>query len=138
VTIDAVEGGCLCTAIRYRVLGAPLAQSLCHCRSCRLASGAPSVAWIVVRRSDFQIVSGCPSGTRSSPQVLRTFCGTCGTSLTYQHDDSPDTIDVTTATLDRPDLYPPAREIWIEDAIAWETLNPALRHHPRSSQEEDR
>ena len=40
----SVEGGCLCGAIRYRVSGEPLARSLCHCRSCRLGAGAPSVA----------------------------------------------------------------------------------------------
>jgi hypothetical protein len=45
--VRAVEpqGGCLCNSIGYRLTGVPLAQSLCHCRSCRLASGAPSVAW---------------------------------------------------------------------------------------------
>src|SRR4030095_1398090 len=132
------EGGCLCSAIRYRVLGTPVAQSLCHCRSCRLASVAPSVAWIVVRRSDFEVASGTPHSFRSSPHVVRTFCGTCGTSLTYQHDESPDTIDIAVATLDQPDRYAPTREIWIEHKIAWENLDPALRHYPRSSQEDDR
>jgi hypothetical protein len=133
--IDAIEGGCLCAAIRYRITGAPLAQSLCHCKSCRLASGAPSVAWVVVRYTDFNVVSGRPSNFRSSPDVTRTFCGTCGTPLTYRHDESLDTIDVTTATLDRPEQFPPTREIWIEHKIPWATLNPSLRHYPRTSVE---
>lgn len=83
------------------------------------------------------MVSGSPRSFRSSPHVVRTFCGTCGTPLTYQRDDSPDTIDVTTATLDHPDRYPPAREIWIDHRIPWETLNPALRHYPKTSGEPD-
>lgn len=132
---DASDGGCLCGAIRYRVTGAPLAQSLCHCRSCRLASGAPSVAWIVVRYDDFKIVAGRPSHFRSSPAVVRTFCGACGTPLTYQHDDSPATIDVTTATLDHPEPFAPDREIWTEHKISWATLNPGLRHYPRTAAE---
>jgi hypothetical protein len=57
---DAVQGGCLCSWTRYRITGAPLAQSICHCRSCRLAGGSPSVAWIVVRAADFTFVSGEP------------------------------------------------------------------------------
>ena len=135
MTIDVIEGGCLCAAIRYRITGVPLAQSICHCKSCRLASGAPSVAWVVVRHADFNVVSGRPSSFRSSPDVTRTFCGTCGTPLTYQHDDSLDTIDVTIATLDRPEQYPPTREIWIEHKVSWVTLNPNLRHYRRTSGE---
>jgi hypothetical protein len=130
---DSVEGGCLCSAVRYRIAGTPLARSRCHCRSCRLASGAPSVAWVVVRRSDFAYARGEPSSFRSSPPVVRSFCGSCGTPLTYQHDDSPDTIDVTTATLDHPERFPPTREIWLEHRLAWETLNPMLVHYARDS-----
>ena len=135
MTLAVTEGGCLCATIRYRITGAPLARSLCHCRSCRLASGAPSVAWIVVRIQDFNIVSGDPKTFRSSPRVMRTFCGACGTPLTYQHDDSPDTIDVTTATLDRAELFAPTREIWLEQKVVWQMLNPTLRHYPRNSGE---
>ena len=43
------EGGCLCGAIRYRVRGAPLSTTLCHCRSCRLACGGPTLAWAIFR-----------------------------------------------------------------------------------------
>jgi hypothetical protein len=127
------QGGCLCGTIRYRITGLPVAQSLCHCRSCRLAAGAPSVAWIVVRRSEFMIVTGEPVRFRSSPSVVRTFCGKCGTPLTYQNDDSPGTIDVTTATLDLPEAFPPTREIWLEHKLAWERANENMQQFPRSS-----
>jgi hypothetical protein len=128
-----VQGGCLCKSIRYRLAGPPLAQSLCHCRSCRLAAGAPSVAWIVVKRRDFDFIAGVPARFRSSPSVVRTFCGKCGTSLTYEHDESPDTIDVTTATLDAPETFPPTREIWLEHRLAWVPLDEHLPHFQRSS-----
>ena len=96
MTADAIAGGCLCGAIRFSIAGAPLALSLCHCLTCRRASSAPSVAWVVVRRSDFAVVSGQPRSSRSSPHVTRTFCGNCGSPLSYRHDDNLDTIDVTT------------------------------------------
>ena len=135
---SAPQGGCLCGTIRYRITGLPVAQSLCHCRSCRLAAGAPSVAWIVVRRSEFMIVSGEPVRFRSSMSVVRTFCGKCGTPLTYQNDDSPGTIDVTTATLDLPEAFPPTREIWLEHKLAWERANENLQQFPRSSSKRSR
>jgi len=136
VSDNKPQGGCLCNSIRYRITGVPIAQSFCHCRSCRLAAGAPSVAWIVVKRSDFAFVTGDPVRFRSSPLVVRTFCGKCGTPLTYQHDESPDTIDVTTATLDVPEAFPPNREIWLEHKIAWEPLDENLQHFQRSSSED--
>jgi hypothetical protein len=127
------EGGCLCGSIRYRIAGMPTAQALCHCRSCRLAAGAPSVAWIVVRREHFAITKGAPAQFRSSPSVVRTFCGQCGTALTYQHDYSPNTIDITTATLEAPEDFPPTREIWLEHRLAWEPLDDNLQHFQRGS-----
>ena len=80
-------------------------------------------------------MSGSPKGFRSSPPVVRTFCGKCGTPLTYQHVDSRDTIDVTTASFDAPDGFAPKREIWVEHKISWTVLNDALPHCPRGSAE---
>jgi hypothetical protein len=136
--MDIVEGGCLCAAVRYRASGAALATSNCHCRTCRRASGAPSVAWVVLRADDFAFVSGKPITFRSSPPVIRTFCGECGTPLTYKHDDSPGTIDVTTATLDRPELFPPTREIWLDHKISWAPVNATLRQFAGSSLQKPR
>ena len=130
-----IEGGCLCKAVRYGVSGAPIVTSLCHCRTCRLAAGAPSVAWVVFRSSELMFSVGQPARFRSSPNVIRTFCSGCGTSLTYQRETEPDTVDVTTATLDRPDDFAPTREIWIAHKLAWEQLNEALPQYPGSSRQ---
>jgi hypothetical protein len=67
--------------------------------------------------------------------VVRTFCRKCGTPLTYQHDESPDTIDITAATLDRPEAFPPTREVWLEHRLPWVPLNANLEHFPRGSSE---
>jgi hypothetical protein len=87
----------------------------------------------VFRSSDFAFIADKPASFQSSPGVVRTFCGTCGTPLTYQRTAKPDTIDVTTVSLSRPDDFAPTKEIWIEDKLAWESLNTALEHYPRSS-----
>src|SRR5438105_6256407 len=102
------DGGCLCGAVRYRVAGRPLSSSLCHCRSCRLASGAPAVAWIVFNSDDVTLLQGHPATHHSSPPVVRSFCPRCGTPLSYRHQDAPDRIELTTATLDHPEAFAPA------------------------------
>jgi hypothetical protein len=130
---SAHEGGCLCGAVRYRFSATPRVTSLCHCRSCRRAAGAPSVAWVILDAAALEFTAGAPTPHRSSPAVTRQFCGRCGTPLTYQNDASPGSIDITTASLDDPDAFPPSREIWLDHKIAWETLNPSLPHYAKSS-----
>ena len=127
------EGGCLCRAIRYRISGTPIALSICHCRTCQLAGGAPTVAWVDVFSSDFSLLSGTPREHESSPGVLRGFCAACGTPLTYRRTEKPERIDVTTASLDRPQDFAPTQEIWLSHRIAWEATNPVLPQFHGSS-----
>lgn len=129
------EGGCLCGAARYRINGAPLASILCHCRSCRKASSAPSVAWLTVRPDQFELHSGELRSYASSPGVARTFCERCGSPLTYSSSGTPGELDVTTASLDDPARCPPRQELWLEHRIGWETPNPSLPQFPRDSGE---
>lgn len=124
-------GGCLCGAVRYRFSGEPTTSSLCHCRSCRLASGATPVAWLVVPIERFAWLSGELSTFRSTPPVQRSFCARCGTPIAYQHDDALHEIELTTATLDQAERFPPRYEIWHEDKLAWAAANPQLPHHDR-------
>jgi hypothetical protein len=130
---DVAEGGCLCGAIRYGVAGEPRSSSVCFCRSCRLAGGAPSVAWFVVEMRSFRLLRGQPAQFRSSPPVTRSFCARCGTPLSYRHDDAPDLIELTTATLDDPSRFPPTREIWHSEKLAWAASDPSLPHLPKES-----
>jgi hypothetical protein len=129
-----IEGGCFCGAIRYRVDGAPFSISICHCQSCRRASGAPTVSWFVVTRGQFTLLSGSPSTYRSSAHVHRGFCGKCGTPLTYEHDSAPDSVELTTASLDHPAAMQPTKEIWLSDKLPWVTVNQDLDHHSGEAQ----
>lgn len=120
------EGGCLCGAIRYRVTGPARATSLCHCESCRRATGGPSLAWAIFDEDKVAIVEGTLATYASSPGVERGFCAACGTSLSYRRASRPGLFDVTTASLDDPEAFPPAKEIWTAERLAWEAANPDL------------
>ena len=130
---EVAEGGCLCGAIRYRVSGDPLAATLCHCRSCRQASGGVTVAWAVFDQSALEWLKGEPNEYSSSPGIHWRFCAGCGSLVGYRRDSRPQHIDVTTATLDDPNAFPPTVEIWTGDKIAWEALHPDLPKKLRSS-----
>jgi len=124
------EGGCLCGAIRYRVTCVPSWSTICHCRTCRKAAGAPSVGWLTFDRGNFALLRGAPARFVSSPGVERTFCTACGTQLTYASDGRPGDIDVTTMSLDDQMLFPPTCEVWISHRVSWEVTDPTRDQHP--------
>ncbi|WP_116091533.1 GFA family protein [Sphingomonas crusticola] len=128
-----IEGGCLCGQVRYRVADKAVAQTLCHCISCRRATGGVSVAWAVFAEEDFALLQGEVREYSSSPGIFWGSCATCGSLVTYRRDSRPGHRDVTTATLDDPEAFPPTVEIWTGERIGWEMLNPDLPHKLRSS-----
>jgi hypothetical protein len=123
------SGGCLCGATRYEVSGSATNLCWCHCRSCRLASGAACVAWGTFPARGFRVTRGELARYRSSAHVLRGFCPRCGTSLTYLHDRRPDDLDVTLASLDDPAALRPACHIWVSHALPWAAPGDGLPRH---------
>ena len=113
-----LQGGCHCRAVRYEAAGAPFDATLCHCSICRAVSGAPMVGWFTVKLPAFRILVGSPVRYRSTAQAWRTFCGTCGTQLTFQRDGA-DEIDITTCSLDDPEAVPPQDQTYARSRLRW-------------------
>jgi hypothetical protein len=127
-----LQGGCFCGRIRYEVAGTPFHETNCHCSICRRTTGAPFVAWFSVRPSEFRLVSGEPVRFRSSTKGSRSFCGHCGTQLTFQGDDWPDEVDVTTCSLDHPEQVPPHDHTRTSSKLRWIQLSDGLPQHPEA------
>jgi hypothetical protein len=121
-----LQGGCYCGQIRYQVTGTPFDETNCHCSICRRTTGAPFVAWFSVKPSEFRLLSGEPRSFRSSCNATRTFCPHCGTQLTFQSDDSPAEIDVTTCSLDDPDALPAKDHTRTSSKLRWIELGDGL------------
>ncbi len=101
-----VTGGCFCGAVRYRAQLDPDAVDTCYCSSCTHTVGTTVTVWAHVPADRFKFTGDEPTRFESSPGVTRTFCGRCGSSLTYHYPDGRH-VDVTTATLDDPKAFPP-------------------------------
>lgn len=123
---NLIEGGCLCRDIRYRIRGATLISATCECQTCRKASAAAIVPWIHFDSDHLEFVAGKPVEYRSSADVTRTFCGRCGTPLTYRKDDYGKMIDVTVCSLDEPDAFPPVAHCWTSQRLGWIQLDDGL------------
>jgi hypothetical protein len=131
------EGGCLCGAIRYRVTAPFSASGICHCRSCRKAASAPSLPFVTLPKAAFAITKGKPVDYRSSPPVLRSFCGACGSPLTYRNDRKPDHLDIMTCSLDDPDSVPPTFHVWTSHKPAWSVIGDRLPAYETSRQRQE-
>jgi hypothetical protein len=122
----AVEGGCLCGQVRYRASGSRRGITICHCATCRRASGAPIVAWCGFVPEGFSFTRGAPTIYRSSATAERGFCSRCGTQLTYRRLDDPGFVDVTIASLDDPEAIPPQDHTWVQSRLSWIVLGDGL------------
>jgi len=127
-----ITGGCFCGSIRYLVTDAePKTMGVCHCEGCRRASAAPAVAWITVKAEAFRLLKGelrtirgegFPRATCDGHGGERGFCANCGTHVTFIGDSRRHEIDITTASLDDPNRFPPAGESFAEQRLAWMKL----------------
>ncbi|KAF6825290.1 duf636 domain protein [Colletotrichum musicola] len=95
----------------------------CACRSCRLASGFEIQTWVFVPRSNIFIhlpatdgrqtvptlleFTTLPPGIlktyRSSPGVMREFCGVCGATVFWHDESRPGVVDVSAGLLRAPE-----------------------------------
>jgi len=122
-----LEGGCLCGSLRYRVSGDARNLACCHCRSCRLASGAPFVAWGTFDAAKLEILSGSLRERQSSARAVRGFCADCGTAITYRPvGRRSQDLDLALCTLDDPDALAPEFHIWVSHKPAWLVLGDGL------------
>ncbi len=124
-----LTGGCLCGDVRYELDGKIFHETNCHCSTCRRASGAPMVSWFSVARSQVRWLRTLPARYRSSTRATRSFCSRCGTALTYEADAYPDEIDITTCSLDNPELVPPKDHTHMSSRLSWVKLNDGLPQH---------
>mgnify|MGYP003412895302 FL=1 len=116
----ALEGGCQCGAVRYRVEGEAQHTAFCHCRDCRRSSGAPAVAWSAFSADQFTVTAGEAKVYNGVGAAKRHFCPHCGTGLWYLNEQYlPGIVDIQTATLDDPEALPAGAHIQTAEEISW-------------------
>lgn len=130
----AQTGGCLCGAIRYETTGQPFWVGYCHCESCRKSTGAPVVLFAGYKLDQAKFTKGERRFYRSSPGATRSFCGDCGTPLTWEGKSSfegrGDIIEFYISTFDDAEVFRPENHSWLDDKISWfEVADHLPRYH---------
>ncbi len=130
---DEQLGGCMCGSVRYAVSGKTIWSAGCCCRDCARATGTPYVVWVGFPPEHVRFLSGTPRVHSSSEGVIRGFCETCGTTLTYGRDPAFEAVEptlyVAAATLDDPDAFPPTEVVWYGERPGWFGLSGVIPLH---------
>jgi len=114
-------GGCRCGRLRFRVAGAPLFTSACHCRGCQrmtasafsLSSGYPT--------DRFQILEGDPVIGGLHGAARHQFCGYCMSWVFTRLDEIGGFVNVRTTMLDDVPAAPPFLETFTTARLPWAT-----------------
>ena len=117
-TKPVLTGGCQCGAVRFALKAVPNRVSICHCRMCQKAAGAPFASFADIEHADFAWTKGKPASFKSSSIAMRDFCAACGTPLSFRRIDGP-RIEIMTGAFDRPDRVIPTRQFGTESRLGW-------------------
>jgi hypothetical protein len=127
------EGGCLCSAIRYRATEAPVRGVMCHCSMCRRHSGAPVLAFVHFPKAAFSWIGREPQRFRSSRYAERGFCPECGSTISMREEVLSDRVQICVGTLDTPDQVRIDDHVWTQQRIAWFDVKDDLPRFSQSS-----
>jgi hypothetical protein len=114
---DAIEGGCRCGRVRYRVAHAELPRVYaCHCLDCQTWTGSAFSTQFILPEDQLEVsgVSGLfeltsADGTRTSRQRA---CPVCFTRVYNTNTRRPGLAVVRAGTLDRSDELAIVAHIW--------------------------
>jgi hypothetical protein len=112
-------GRCLCGAVRYRFSGGMLWAGFCHCESCRRNTSSPVTAFFGTPKAGFAFEGDEPGAYASSPGVIRRFCRTCGTPMSFENASLPDEIHLYAVSLDDHSDFAPERHGFWSERVAW-------------------
>ena len=114
-----LTGGCQCGALRFRIEGPPRYSTVCHCRMCQKAFSAPFGASVSVSADQVVWTRGERRRFLSSDKVARTFCGDCGSQLTFGGARGSRNVALSTCAFDDPSTLPPTQQSGAESRLAW-------------------
>jgi hypothetical protein len=128
------EGGCLCGAVRYHVVGEPdpTLTGVCHCTNCQRRTGSAFGISVYFVDTDDIITQGeLKSYTYRSDESYRwakmEFCPTCGTTVTWTAEAAPGFRALAGGTFDNPNWFTLSVHVWTRSAQRWMVYPPGVQ-----------
>jgi hypothetical protein len=118
------EGGCVCGAVRYRVLGEPKLPLVCHCRYCQRRLGTAFAAIAFYTDEAIESVEGTLNhyehrSDESGRSLRARFCPRCGTTVMIKAERLSGMTGISVGTFDEPGRVRIDRHIWMRSKLPW-------------------
>lgn len=111
-------GHCYCGAVTFEVSGQPVKVAHCHCDSCRRHSGAAMLTSAGFGLEQIQFPAKQPTRFTTDDAVTRSFCGRCGSSISYEREES-EFVFVYIGIFDEPEKLVPQNHMMQSEKIEW-------------------
>lgn len=124
-----ISGSCMCGAVRYSGDAEPVVQGNCHCKECQKITGSAYSAMLFFPLGAIEIhgdIKYFKHTGESGNESAAGFCPECGTQLVMKAGSMQGSIGVRAGTLDHPELYHPAADIFTRSAAPWDHMDPAI------------
>jgi hypothetical protein len=121
----ALEGGCACGEVRYRLTSDPLFTHCCHCLSCQRQTGSAFVINLLIEADRVKLLAGdlqpvdVPRDDGSTQRIFR--CPICQVAVFSEY-GRPQVRFVRGGTLDQPSAVAPDVHIYTRSKLPWVTL----------------
>lgn len=136
----SITGGCLCDAVRYRLLTSPLFCYACHCTECRTCTGSAFSLILKIEMYNVKVISPTlptfiKAEKRRGIAVQQAQCPKCRVHLwqTSGRKDEEALCEVAVGTLDFAELMEPDVHLFLENKLDWVTLRDGVRTLPKGA-----
>ena len=122
-TMKNLQGGCSCSAVRYRLASPPMFVNCCHCKDCQRQTGSAFVLNAVIETDRIALLSvdpepvAVPTDSGRPHDIYR--CPTCRTAVWSDYGRRPALRFVRVGTLDDPAAMPPNAHIFVRSKLPW-------------------
>lgn len=128
-------GRCLCRAVTFVARGEPRWVAHCHCESCRRATSSAIATYAGYTTGNVEWTGERPGEFRSSAGVIRKFCRTCGSPMSFEGVRWPDEVHLFVPSFDQPETFQPKAHVHVEEQLGWLHLADKLPRYPKTARE---
>src|SRR5262249_14286557 len=117
------QATCSCGQLKVRLSGDPQLVSSCHCQACQRRTGALFGSTSFWLQSQLVAIDGQRHAGRrvadSCTGLVHQFCPTCGSTVCWESEATPDRLSVAVGCFADPTFPAPVRTVWTESKHEW-------------------
>lgn len=114
-----LSGHCYCGAVKFEITGTSDWVGHCHCESCRRASGSVMTTFAGFKPEQVVFTGAMPNRFTTPDGVTRSFCGQCGSPVSFEIDSRPGETHLHLGLFDDLEQTVPENHSFIGEKPSW-------------------